>query len=544
MRREIPCVARRGATALAFALSFSALNVAVSGAESPPSRPAPVADRLAAVRAFCDLLLERGRDDYGPRKLRLWPNAYDIDRRSVPMPDPAKPWPGQVAGHAPFGCNLQQQASLLRLLWAMTDVTGDPKYRTAVRDGLRDYFDHAVDPRTGAFPWGTHCSYDVTADTVFSRGRVAVIEEKQADIPWEILHAVDARATLRAIDHMRLSYDREFTTFFQHRLIDQTEPRSPAFDFGTDDATGNHPTTMSIVVHLKGWAFAHSVTRDPKYLGWIERAAAITLEPLEPGTGLVTELANLRRHRHWPDTANEWERRSVMIKHGDPYLWGYYMFKLADVLPPGRLPALAVSGEQQLARWPQAAWDPAARLYRQNFPIYPPENARAVTRSHAQRSTTPRHGSFWDAVPGRQGCLQMVTAYLAYANAYRRTGNPAHLATVEHLHGVYVDEATFPESEQPDFALPLAIYIQANAEALERSGDERYRTRGRRAIDKAFRDFWRDGFFLGQRRSRVMSHGYGSDDLAAAILRFHFTDRGLASPLEDAYLYDWGYTYP
>jgi len=532
----------RGLARFALLLAFAGAAPAAESGRTPP--PGATSDRFTAVRTFCDLLVERCRDDYGPRKLRLWPNAYDLDRRAVPAPDPAQPWPGQIAGHAPFGCNLQQQARLLRLLWAMTELTGDVKYRAAVQDGLRDYFGHAADPRTGAFPWGTHCSYDVTTDALFSRGRVAVIEEKQADIPWEILHAVDARATLRAIDHMRLSYDREFTTFFQHRLIDQAEPRVPAFAFGTDDVTGNHPTTMAIVVHLKGWAFAYSMTKDPKYLEWIKRAAAITLGPLESETGLVTELANLRRHRHWPDTTNEWERRSVMIKHGDPYLWGYAMFKIADLLPAGQFPALAASGEQQLARWPKAAWDASARRYWQNFPIYPPENANAAALSRAQRSTTPRHGSFWDAVPGRQGYQQMVTAYLAYANAYRRTGSPAYLATLEHLHEVYVDEATFLETGKPEYALPLAIYVQANAEALQRSGDERYRTRGRRAVELAMRDFWRDGFFLGQRRSSIMSHGHGSDDLAAAILKFDLIDRGLPCPLEDSYLYDWGYTYP
>jgi hypothetical protein len=515
----------------------------VTGAETKADYAA-TSERFASLRTFCDLLIERCRDDYGPKKLRLWPNAYDLDQRSVPLPNPKKPWPGQFGGHAPYGSNLQQQASLLRLLLAMSEITGEAKYRDAVRDGLRDYFANAPDPRTGALPWGTHSSYDVLTDTVFSRGSVGLTEEKQADLAWDIMYSVDPKATLRAIDHMRFSYDRDFTTFFQHRFLDLAEPRKPAFDFGTDDVSGNHPTVMSSLLHMKGWAFAFTVTKDPKYLDWITRAMAIHVGPLEPDTGLITELANLRRHRHWPDTDNQWERRSVMIKHGDPYLWGYYMFKIADLLPENRRLELTKSGRQQLDRWPKAAWDPKAGKYWQNFPIYPPQNAGAVAKSQSQHPTRPRHGEFWDAVPGNQGYLQMVTAYLAYASAYRRTGSANYLATVEHLHKVYVDEDAFMTSEKPEYALLLAIYIQGCAEVFERSRDERHRDRGRRAVEKAFRDFWRDGFILGQRKSSLMSHTYGSDDLAAAILRFDMTDRGLTCPLEDSYLYDWGYTYP
>ena len=50
-------------------------------------------------------------------------------------------------------------------------------------------------------------------------------------------------------------------------------------------------------------------------------------------------------------------------------------------------------------------------------------------------------------------------------------------------------------------------------------------------------------FFLKKMYHRRRTR-YGSDDLAAAILRFDMTDRGLKCPLEDSYLYDWGYTYP
>src|SRR5688572_8486778 len=85
------------------------LSPMAAGAESNADYASKSA-RFASLRTFCDLLIERCRDDYGPKKLRLWPNAYDLDQRSVPLPNPKKPWPGQFGGHAPYGSNLQQQA--------------------------------------------------------------------------------------------------------------------------------------------------------------------------------------------------------------------------------------------------------------------------------------------------------------------------------------------------------------------------------------------------------------------------------------------------
>ena len=35
----------------------------------------------AAVRAYCDNMIAHARDDYGPRKLRVFVNGYDIYRR-------------------------------------------------------------------------------------------------------------------------------------------------------------------------------------------------------------------------------------------------------------------------------------------------------------------------------------------------------------------------------------------------------------------------------------------------------------------------------
>lgn len=522
--------------AACLALMLAGCSTATDAGRIPISHPS---------RAYCDNMIAHGRDNYGTKHLRIFVNGYDIARQTLDDSPTVPPSPN-LAGHRHAASNLQHQASLLRLLWHMTELTSDPKYQQAARDWLTDWFEHCADARIGAFPWGTHCAYDVVAD----KPNGNTIEEKFVDFPWEILYEVNPAATLRMIDHMRLSYDEAMNTSFHHRTLDRTEMLQPRPEFNIQGINGNHPYTIAAVVHMKAWAFAYSMTKDPKYLEWVKKAFAIHHGPTDIPPGLITEIANIGRLTEDPPPGNEWRTRSVMVKYGDPYLWGYYMPKIAELLGPEHGDALRASGEAQLARWPQHAWDRRAGKYLANWSIFsktagldPMATTRAAVGGTPGARVT-RHASMWGVVAS-QGHHQLVTAYLAYAGAYRRTGNEAYRKAAEAVHRVGVgDIDAFAKSDDPRYALLMAVYLQATAELYERSRDEEHLRRGRTAREKAMRLFFRDGWFLGKAGTTISSTTCGSDDLALALLRWDLLEQGKPCPIEDCYLFDWGYSFP
>ena len=489
------------------------------------------------VRDFCDQVIEHGRDKYGPKKLAIFVNAFDLTTKTPP---PGPHGVGSLNGHRPGLCNLQLQASLLRLLWHMSDITGEPRYRKAVEACLHDYFQHVAHPETGDFPWGTHAGYDLTTDKI-SMG--AAVEEKITDFPWEILYAVNPQGLLRLADRFRICFDKDMTTWFHHRPIGPTtEYLDPSPEFSTRGRQGNHPYLISAVVHAEAWALAWSKTKDPKYLEWLKRLLKTMEDCLLTPDALFGEIVNVHHHpppgtpSTWTGPMNQWERRSQGVGFGSPYLWGHAMQRVARCLGEQEGRQFLDSGLRQMARWAKAACNEKDRYYAPNISVYP----------DMKRPGRGGRGGFWDSGGGGGGWGggRLVTALLAYADAYKHTGRDDCRKVADQLDEWYVDQATFMDAAQPEHALLLGIYLHGLAQLYEKSGDARYLPRGRLARDKALRQFFRDGCFLGRPGTTLVSHDWGSDDLALAVLKWDMAEGGLNCPIPDAYLFDWGYGYP
>jgi hypothetical protein len=372
-------------------------------AAEPPRSVAPdlgsyvkSSETFPKVLRFCDQVIAHGRDKYGEKHLHIFVNAFDLTTKTAP-PGPDRV--GSLNGHRPGLCNLQLQASLLRLLWHMTDMTGDPKYRQAVEACLRDYFQFVVHPETGDFPWGTHSGYDATLDSSArsEKGKKASYfptEEKITDFPWDILYTVNPQGTLRVADRFRLCFDKEMTTWFHHRDIGPLDGYlQPLPKFNTSGRQGNHPYLISAVVHAEAWALAWSKTQDPKYLEWLERLLKTVEGSLVAPDAVISGIVNVHRH---PAVAREggWEGRSMGTEFGSPYLWSHAMLRVNWRLGEKHGKPFLDSGLRQLDRWAQQAYDAKGNFYRANFPIYADANGKrggAVSESLAGKGDESMH---------------------------------------------------------------------------------------------------------------------------------------------------------
>src|SRR5437764_11200464 len=108
---------------------FLLFLIAAVRAEQPSA-----GDYLEVVRRYADTMIERGRDTYGPQKSGLLLSALD---RTTLAPLASRPAaPGGIRREdrsgepwsALTGANPHLDQNLLRVLYALSQMTGEPKY--------------------------------------------------------------------------------------------------------------------------------------------------------------------------------------------------------------------------------------------------------------------------------------------------------------------------------------------------------------------------------------------------------------------------------
>lgn len=147
---------RTGCCAMAAIAVWRAL-AAVARAESSAMKTDPVPRN----RRFADNLIEYARDTYGPKHTPLFVCQLGIENKSLPPSDTRLYASHDRGGAGPLMNNLQFDSGRLRLLYALTGVTGDGKYAACADEYLRYYSANLPDKETGFFPWGDHRGYDV-----------------------------------------------------------------------------------------------------------------------------------------------------------------------------------------------------------------------------------------------------------------------------------------------------------------------------------------------------------------------------------------------
>jgi hypothetical protein len=167
---------------------WKAVAVLMLALASPVCRSA---EPLDAARAFADCMLQYGRDRYGKVKSPLFSNSLTREKepRILPYPlfaDPKREskdmktpfrrfdfnkvlnYPAGMGDEGPhkvtvYGCDPYEDRELYEMLFDLTRITGDPKYRTAAEEALTWWFSNTQGP-AGLFPWGEHLGWDFEYD--------------------------------------------------------------------------------------------------------------------------------------------------------------------------------------------------------------------------------------------------------------------------------------------------------------------------------------------------------------------------------------------
>ncbi len=216
----------------------------------------------ALVRAMLDNMIERGRDRYGEARCPLFAAILDQDTLDCPENPPAyavdavRLDPGRFENRrAPGGGNIYYDQALLKSLVAMSDITGDARYREAALDALRFALNEAVDSR--GFPaMGGHMYWH------FHRDEVSHQEEFHElwnwPLAWELWWEADPVAMR---EYARLMWE--------WHVVDKSTGETNRHSDGQPGYAFSF-TSASIISQ---WGYVASQTEADPYRAWCAKVA-------------------------------------------------------------------------------------------------------------------------------------------------------------------------------------------------------------------------------------------------------------------------------
>ena len=193
-------------------------------------------------------MIEYGRDTYGPQKSGLLLSALDRTTLSPLKVRPAAPGgirrgdrPGR-AWTAMNGANPHLDQNLLRILYTLSEITGEKRYTKVADDELTWFFQNTMSPKTSLLPWGEHLSWDTVLDIPISGGDEMMHEFARPWVLWERCFALVPEASTKfaiglwehqIANHKTGGFDRH-AAYFEHGPIDGKDfPRHAGFYIGT-----------------------------------------------------------------------------------------------------------------------------------------------------------------------------------------------------------------------------------------------------------------------------------------------------------------------
>ena len=281
-----PC-RRKGHMLGVVALLIPALLTAV---EPPATRPvAGEAECLDTVRRFADLVLEQGRDTYGPRHTPLFVDGLEVGTH--------KPARWKHEGEEWILSNPASQQNLLRTLVALSRLSGDARYRQAAVDATRYAFEHLRSP-SGLLYWGGHCAYDAGTEQLVGEkharsengGRFE--HELKRHYPfYEFMWEVDAEATRGFLEGFWNAHILDWSNLEMNRHGRFDQARGKLWDHEYIGGPVFFPARGLSFVNtgsdlFYAGALLSRLSGDPAPLIWAKRMARRYVETRNPRTGL------------------------------------------------------------------------------------------------------------------------------------------------------------------------------------------------------------------------------------------------------------------
>ena len=154
--------------------------------------PEPV-DYLAVVRTYADAMIEHGQDVCGQKHSPLF--AEELDRRTMRMLEGESlkkvaaitrdEWGIRPHDRMLGGGNPQHCQNLYQILFQLTEISGEERYREEAKRSLEFFFEQCQSPGTGLLWWGEHAGWDFRTEKPLDKGAGNTHEFYRPWVLWQ-----------------------------------------------------------------------------------------------------------------------------------------------------------------------------------------------------------------------------------------------------------------------------------------------------------------------------------------------------------------------
>ena len=256
-------------------------------------------DYLGKVRAYVDAMIEHGRDTVGEKVSPLF--LVSIDPATMAIPDVKRPR-GLVVARLPDAfrhcANPHLDENLYQIMYALSDVFGDPKYAREADRTLGYFLNHCQEPRWGFFCWGEHFAWDIRTDAPLKGERDIPHEFQRPWVFWERSFRLAPENSKRFADclwdHQIRHLPNGKISFSRHAMV---------YSKQTPSRTGSeYPRHGGF--YIATWAEAYKQTGDRRMLEAIGALVDFFESRRNPKSGAIPAERNERSKGElmWPQS--------------------------------------------------------------------------------------------------------------------------------------------------------------------------------------------------------------------------------------------------
>ncbi len=260
------------------ALSATALTAA------EPASAAPL-DLFGVVRRFADAMLDRSRANLPDPRLPLFPIVLTRDTYALPSGTVRNLNTARVPQEFKTTANPHHDQNIYQILYALTPLTGEPRYAAEADRVLGHFLNHCSDARYGFFYWGEHLGWDLVRNAPGGfrpddAANGAIHEFYRPWIFWEKSFALAPAASQRfasALWRHQIDHKGSVISFSRHAMVSKGDnPSRRGYEFPRHGG-----------FYLATWAAAYRHTPDPELLKAIESLVAFYESRRDPKTGVI-----------------------------------------------------------------------------------------------------------------------------------------------------------------------------------------------------------------------------------------------------------------
>jgi hypothetical protein len=217
------------------------------------------------VKNYADALIEHGVDTYGSVQSGMILSIMDRSKLEPFSSMPAAPNGVRHSDRVtPYGSNVNLDQNLYRILYSLSEITGEKKYSKAADSAISKFLEVAPSPQTKLLAWGEHLCWDLKSDAWGTNNSECIHELKRPTVLFDKFYELNRKVIVDYCDGLwqHQIYSHQDGNFSRHARYDVHGPKRN-YDFPKEGG-----------YFINDWSRAYQKTGEPRLLDYIDVLAS------------------------------------------------------------------------------------------------------------------------------------------------------------------------------------------------------------------------------------------------------------------------------